>query len=170
MSKIDNWFEEEAKRYKIIKEREMEARNLKITLDQAKKLAKESPEWKEIMISSGTFTENELRDIRLTYDEIKRNRKVWSIEIEHVVLQRYTLKIANLLKWMEIADEYNQGWVPNFDDNSEKWYAFKSCSEIMVATNNLSNNGAVFFRSKELAELAIKHNREIAEGLFHSLE
>ena len=58
-------------------------------------------------------------------------------------------------KLQNIAKYLNDGWKPNFKDNSEKWYIFK---DILYGTtfSDMSNYGNVYFKNEDLANEAIR--------------
>ena len=58
-----------------------------------------------------------------------------------------------------IAEYLNEGWEPDWTNNNKaKYYIFKDfqLKEIQIAVTYSCNSGYVYFKTKELAEKAIK--------------
>lgn len=58
-------------------------------------------------------------------------------------------------KLMNIAKYLNDGWKPNFEDSSKKWYIFKDIC-YGVTFNYTTNQGIVYFKNADLADEAIR--------------
>lgn len=58
-------------------------------------------------------------------------------------------------KLMNIAKYLNDGWKPDFEGNSKKWYIFKDIC-YGVTFNYTTNQGIVYFKSEDLANEAIR--------------
>ena len=63
--------------------------------------------------------------------------------------------VAAFIKLQNIAKYLNEGWKPNFEVNSKKWYIFKDIC-YSVTFNYTTNQGSVYFKSEDLANEAIR--------------
>jgi len=72
--------------------------------------------------------------------------------------QRSATKLCAINKFFAVADYLNDGWIPDWKDKHEdKWkiaYSFDS-NYLMESSNTFRNDGAVYFKTKELALKAI---------------
>ncbi len=63
--------------------------------------------------------------------------------------------VAAFIKLQNIAKYLNEGWKPNFEVSSKKWYIFKNIC-YGVTFNYTTNQGSVYFKSEDLANEAIR--------------
>jgi hypothetical protein len=76
--------------------------------------------------------------------------------------------ILALNKLCNVAKYLNKEWLPNWDDTYEKKYYFSiSLDELLICPIYTTNDGAVYFKTKELAQRAIEilGEKEIKKAL-----
>ena len=78
----------------------------------------------------------------------------------------YAIKILAISKLMILADYYNDGWVADWEDNTQdKWLVKQTNNSILVANrHSVVNTGFPPFKSEELLQAALDNNREIFEA------
>lgn len=59
-------------------------------------------------------------------------------------------------KLQNIAKYLNKGWEPKFDDDNENWAIVKDRESFTSRYNRYTNDGSVYFKSKELTNEAIR--------------
>lgn len=136
------------------KEYKME-RNIKVSLEKAREWYKSEGTLREIALQA--FTKDELEALP-TLEEIF-DRVVKNTPSCLVVPTKETLKWTIMHRLAVVAEYLNNGWRPDWTNNNEaKYYIFKDfqLKEIQIATTYSCSNGCVYFKTKELAEAAIK--------------
>lgn len=93
-----------------------------------------------------------------TISEVKYSDRDASIKYSNNGTSKKQLeKLLAINKLMNVAKYLNGGWKPNWDDYSEKkWSMALDDENISIAYNYIFCELAVYFRSKESAEQAIK--------------
>lgn len=153
---------------------DMEERIIKLTLEKAKEFYKKGGEFKDLALSA--FTEQELTKVESpkTWEEfchshpVKRGEYYITTDswIKEVIRdnERDPQKDINLfssakqaeaylalMQLHQLRDCYRQGWIPNWNDGSVKYYVYiSSCgSSIIDKTVNISH--FLSFQTKEKA-------------------
>lgn len=65
-------------------------------------------------------------------------------------------RMAAFNKLQNIAKYLNNGWKPNFDDESYKWGIVKDGNKYYSRYNRLTNDGSSYFKNADLANEAIR--------------
>ena len=65
-------------------------------------------------------------------------------------------KLLAINKLLNVATYLNKGWKPNFEDSSSAYYFYIHNHRINIGTTVIINYGAVYFKTEELAEKAIR--------------
>jgi hypothetical protein len=88
------------------------------------------------------------------------------ITLQLVINTKHYNKLQAINRLMILADYYNDGWEPDWKSPSWKYFAVynKEKDQIQIGLSVYSSHGYVYFKSKELLELAIENNREIFEA------
>ena len=129
--------------YKEMKEK----RNIILTLDKAKEWYKKGGELREIALQA--FSEQELNPLPRSWEEYCR-------KYGHVCLStRYTnisLKYDALLKLEQLRNCWRQGWVPNWNDETQTKYCV-CCYRGIFETNMFwDKSHFLSFPTKKIAE------------------
>lgn len=153
-------------------ENNMETRNVKLTLEQAKEFYKKGGDLKTIALTA--FTEEELAPLPKSWGEFCANYKKSKEEAyiaENSVIEvlvrddvRYADTDRNVLPSLEAAkahrafmqlhqlrDCYRQGWVPDWGDRNKKYCIVAEGSSINRVAEFLEYPHFLSFQSKELA-------------------
>lgn len=133
----------------------MEERNVKVSLEKAREWYKSGGTLKEIALQA--FTKDEL-------EELPKWEEISTLVLKNtpscmVVPTKELRKWAVIHKLAIIAEYLNEGWRPDWTDNNKaKYYIFKDfqIKEIQIAITYSCSHGNVYFKTKELAEKAIK--------------
>ena len=157
----------------------METRLIEISLDTAKRLYEQGGEYRDIALTA--FKEHELIGDRLpkTWDEycIKHNDEgdkiKASLNTAYMTINKYTFSdykqaqahIA-LMKLHLLRDEYRNGWLPCFGDNSKKygikWNMIAGKTRLVIAQHT-NDSDSLSFPTYELAEEFLTNFRELIE-------
>ena len=157
----------------------METRQIEISLDTAKRLYEQGGEYRDIALTA--FKEHELIGDRLpkTWDEycakhgeegdkIKASLNTAYMTINKHIFSDYNQTQAHIakIKLHLLRDEYRNGWLPCFGDNSKKygikWNMIAGKKELTVAWCNW-NTLFLSFPTYELAEEFLTNFRELIE-------
>lgn len=154
----------------------MEARTIKLTLDNAREWYNKGGELKEIALQ--VYNEDELNVH--TYEEICEelfNKTFFFIDVDSKVreackcnsFEKYQLnngvseqqlrKLLALNKLVNVAKFLNEGWEPDWSNPREyKWYIayFYKTKELAFDCNTEVPESCVYFKSKELALKAVE--------------
>ena len=162
----------------------MPERVIKLSLEKAKEFYDKGGEFRDLALSA--FTEEELQEEILpnTWDEFCSKYGVqneYYIGSDSIIKRaplnnfRLTYRDSNLLpnkqaaeahlaliKLHQLRDCYRQGWVPDYLDESKKWYITKYYNKPIVSTTyNFSE--FLSFQSKEIAEEFLDNFRDLIE-------
>ena len=157
----------------------METRQIELSLDTARRLYEQGGEYRGIVLTA--FKEHELIGDRLpkTWDEycakhgeegdkIKASLNTAYMTINKHVFSDYKQVQAHItkMKLHLLRDEYRNGWLPCFGDNSKKygikWNMIAGKKELTVAWCNW-NTLFLSFPTYELAEEFLTNFRELIE-------
>lgn len=134
------------------KEYKMEERNVKVSLEKAKKWYKNGGTLKEIALQA--FTKDELEELPTLeeiFDKVVKNVSCL------VVPTKETPKWTVMHKLAIIAEYLNNGWKPNWNDPCEQKYCiYKENAKIGISFVFSAQSTITYFKTKELAEKAIK--------------
>lgn len=112
---------------------------------------------------------------KLTYDAIAKqlflNENIWYFiengvkkgngnkynyfEMDNCTSEEQAKRFLMFNRLQNIAIYLNKGWHPNFNDDSEKYFIYRSDNDYHVASNSHCMNGGVYFKTEELARQAI---------------
>lgn len=135
------------------KEYKMEERNVKVSLEKAREWYKSDGTLKEIALQA--FTKDELEELP-TLEEIF-DKVVKNTPSLMVVPTKETPKWAIMHKLAIIAEYLNDGWKPNWSDPREQKYCiYKENAKIRISFVFSAQAAITYFKTKELAEKAIK--------------
>lgn len=135
------------------KEYKMEERNVKVSLEKAKEWYKNGGTLKEIALQA--FTKDELEELP-TLEEIF-DKVVKSVPSCLTVPTKETPKWTVMHKLAIIAEYLNDGWKPNWSDPCEQKYCiYKENAKIRISFVFSAQSTITYFKTKELAEKAIK--------------
>ena len=157
----------------------METRQIEISLDTAKRLYEQGGEYRDIALTA--FKEHELIGGRLpkTWDEYcAKHGEVGdkikaSLNTAYMTINKYTFSdykqteahIA-IMKLHLLRDEYRNGWLPCFGDNSKKygikWNMIAGKTRLVIAQHTYDSD-SLSFPTYELAEEFLTNFREIIE-------
>ena len=153
----------------------METRQIKISLDTAKRLYEQGGEYRDIALTA--FKEHELIGDGLpkTWDEycIKHgevgDRIKASLNTAYTMINKYTFSDYNqaqayiaMIKLHLLRDEYRQGWKPNYNIRQDKYTIIYGYNwGITVVVNQTSR--FLSFQSREIAEEFLTNFRELIE-------
>ena len=157
----------------------MKTRTIEISLDTAKRLYEQGGEYRDIALNA--FKEHEFIGDRLpkTWDEycakhgeegdkIKASLNTAYMTINKHIFSDYNQTQAHIakIKLHLLRDEYRNGWLPCFGDNSKKygikWNMIAGKKELTVAWCNW-NTLFLSFPTYELAEEFLTNFRELIE-------
>lgn len=157
----------------------METRKIELALDTARRLYEQGGEYRNIALTA--FKEHELIGDRLpkTWDEycakhgeegdkIKASLNTAYMTINKHIFSDYNQTQAHIakIKLHLLRDEYRNGWLPCFGDNSKKygikWNMIAGKKELTVAWCNW-NTLFLSFPTYELAEEFLTNFRELIE-------
>ena len=160
----------------------METRQIKLSLDTAKRLYEQGGEYRDIALTA--FKEHELIGDRLpkTWDEycakhgevgdkIKASLNTAYMTINKHVFSDYKQAQAHiaLMKLHLLRDEYRNGWLPDWYDGTDKWYirrlAMYNGDNMMQfdVTQSICMSSFLSFQTKEVAEEFLNNFRELIE-------
>lgn len=158
------------------KNNNMETRNVKLTLKQAKEFYKKGGDLREIALTA--YTEEELQHLPTSWEEFCKcnpleNGEAYighSSEIEVLShIKSYQKREADhdqnlipseraakahlaLMKLHQLRDCYRQGWVPDWDDsNQEKYCIIAEGSSVNRVQRCINVNYFLAFQSREVA-------------------
>ena len=157
----------------------METRQIELSLDTAKRLYEQGGEYRDIALTA--FKEHELIGGRLpkTWDEYcAKHGEVGdkikaSLNTAYMTINKYTFSdykqteahIA-IMKLHLLRDEYRNGWLPCFGDNSKKygikWNMIAGKTRLVIAQHTYDSD-SLSFPTYELAEEFLTNFREIIE-------
>ena len=162
----------------------MEERIIKLTLEKAKEFYKKGGEFKDLVLSA--FTKEELEKVELpkTWDEFCELYKIDSLDYyidrdssivkaipgpkrdsnsDRNLLPKYEATEAHLalMQLHQLRDCYRQGWKPDWNDDSTKYYVYVSNHglNIMNSTTNISY--FLSFQTKEIATEFLYNFRDL---------
>nr|DAX08809.1 MAG TPA: hypothetical protein [Bacteriophage sp.] len=145
------------------KEYKMEERNVKVSLEKAREWYKSDGTLKEIALQA--FTKDELEELP-TLEEIF-DKVVKNTPSLMVVPTKETPKWAIMHNLAIIAEYLNDGWKPNWSDPRERKYCiYKENAKIRISSVFSTQCAITYFKTKELAEKAIKILGEEIEYMF----
>lgn len=119
--------------------------------------------------------EEKKEEEKLTYDAIAKqlflNENIWYTiengvkkgdgnkynyhEMDNSTSEEQAKRFLMFNRLQNIAIYLNKGWHPNFNDDSEKYFIYRSDNDYHVASNSHCMNGGVYFQTEELARQAI---------------
>ena len=157
----------------------METRQIELSLDTAKRLYEQGGEYRDIALTA--FKEHELIGDRLpkTWDEycakhgevgdkIKASLNTAYTTINKYIFSDYKQVQAYiaLIKLHLLRDEYRNGWLPCFGDNSQKygikWNMIAGKTRLVIAQHTYDSD-SLSFPTYELAEEFLTNFRELIE-------
>ena len=163
----------------------METRNVKITLETAKRWYEQGGEFKEIALSA--FTEDELNPVRNEWEDriIAYGTKFvsgWYLggnsvykETNEENIDRSTFKTekqaksalayAQLTQLMALP-EYNGNWVPDWSDDCEEKYIIKRVRNSIESYTFSNAHHHISFKSKEICNRFLKNNYDLLKEYF----
>ena len=154
----------------------METRQIKISLDTAKRLYEQGGEYRDIALTA--FKEHELIGDRLPktwyeycvkYGENSDMIKA-SLDYAYTVINNYIFSdykqaqaYIAMIKLHLLRDEYRQGWKPNYNIRQDKYTIIYGYNwGITVVVNHTSR--FLSFQSREIAEEFLTNFRELIEA------
>lgn len=163
--------------YKKIQNNMENKRNIQIDLNTAKEWYKQGGDLRKVALQA--FTENELKALPKSWEEYcKINpyltkgadtmlRSPGLIEISYPSLRREAYpgvipskeraeQFLILNKLLQIRDYYNQGWIPNWEDEKDK-YTIWSFDNKLHSDMTTHANGLFTFHTKELRDEFFKN-------------
>ena len=157
----------------------METRQIELSLDTAQRWYERGGEYREIALTA--FKEHELIGDRLpkTWDEycakhgeigdkIKASLNTAYMTIHKRIFSDYKQAQAHiaLIKLHLLRDEYRNGWLPCFGDNSKKygikWNMIVGKTRLVIAQHTYDSD-SLSFPTYELAEEFLTNFRELIE-------
>ena len=157
----------------------METRQIEISLDTAKRLYEQGGEYRNIALTA--FNEHELIGDRLpkTWDEycakhgdmgviIKASLGTAYVALNKHVFSDYKQAQAHIamIKLHLLRDEYRNGWLPCFGDNSKKygikWNMIAGKTRPVIAQHTYDSD-SLSFPTYELAEEFLTNFRDLIE-------
>ena len=157
----------------------METRQIELSLDTAKRLYEQGGEYRDIALTA--FKEHELIGGRLpkTWDEYcAKHGEVGdkikaSLNTAYTMINKYTFSdykqteahIA-MMKLHLLRDEYRNGWLPCFGDNSKKygikWNMIAGKTRLVIV-QHIYDSDSLSFPTYELTEKFLTNFRELIE-------
>ena len=157
----------------------METRQIELSLDTAKRLYEQGGEYRDIALTA--FKEHELIGGRLpkTWDEYcAKHGEVGdkikaSLNAAYTMINKYTFSdykqteahIA-MMKLHLLRDEYRNGWLPCFGDNSKKygikWNMIAGKTRLVIV-QHIYDSDSLSFPTYELTEKFLTNFRELIE-------
>lgn len=163
----------------------METREIKITLETARRLYEQGGEMKDIALCA--FTEQEIVGDRLpkTWDEFCINNPIGACETyigncseiwflgkkrrdnlrdKNALPSKKTAKAhLALMQLHQLRDCYRQGWKPDWEDNNKKYYIghYDNSNHCRVYQESFPN--FLSFQTEELADEFLNNFRELIE-------
>ena len=171
----------------------METRNVKITLETAKRLYEQGGEFKEMALSS--FTEAELNPVRNEWESMFVGKKIKGYFIDHdessIIFfdseedqfidyeirsdfknifktekqAKSALAYAQLTQLMALP-EYNGDWVPDWNDDCEAKYIIKRVRNGIDTDYYSITHHHIFFKSEEIRDRFMKNNYDLLKEYF----
>ena len=156
----------------------METRQIELSLDTAKRWYEQGGELKEMAL--GAFDEKKLIDYRLpkTWEEYRKMKGDGGEKVNAALNFAYTSinsafpdyhdaeKHIALMKLHLLRDEYRNGWLPCFGDNSQKygikWNMIAGKTRLVIAQHTYDSD-SLSFPTYELAEEFLTNFRELIE-------
>lgn len=162
----------------------MEKRTLKISFEKAKEFYQKGEEFRILALSA--FTEEELTKVELpkTWEEFCERNEVKEGEcflneecdiIEIRIGKRHknvdrnilpnkkaTEQHLALMQLHQLRDCYRQGWIPDYTNDSKKWYIKKYANKISIG-RSYGDVAFLSFQTIEIAELFVKNFRDLIE-------
>ena len=157
----------------------METRQIELSLDTAKRLYEQGGEYRDIALTA--FKEHELIGDRLpkTWDEYcakhgeEGDKIKASLNTAYTTINKYTFSdykqteahIA-MMKLHLLRDEYRNGWLPCFGDNSKKygikWNMIAGKTRLVIV-QHIYDSDSLSFPTYELTEKFLTNFRELIE-------
>ena len=157
----------------------METRQIEVSLDTAKRLYEQGGEYRDIALTA--FKEHELIGDRLpkTWDEYcakhgeEGDKIKASLNTAYTTINKYTFSdykqteahIA-MMKLHLLRDEYRNGWLPCFGDNSKKygikWNMIAGKTRLVIV-QHIYDSDSLSFPTYELTEKFLTNFRELIE-------
>lgn len=162
----------------------METRNVKITIETAKRWYEQGGEFKEMALSA--YTEAELNPIRNEWEErfIGENIQGFYIGIDAEIYledsianysEKYTfrtkkqaksaLAYAQLTQLMALP-EYNGDWVPDWSDDCEEKYIIKRVRNSIESYIFSNAHHHISFKSAEIRDKFLENNLDLLKEYF----
>lgn len=161
----------------------MEARNVKVSLETAKRWYEQGGEFKEMALSA--FTEAELNPVRNEWwskfigKEIKgyysKNSKILEAQgncyskckdIFRTEKQaKSALAYAQLTQLMALP-EYNGDWVPDWNNETELKYVIKRSHNNIIASTNAVEYFIISFKSSVIRDRFLENNYDLLKEYF----
>lgn len=158
----------------------METRQIELSLDTAKRLYEQGGEYRDIALTA--FKEHELIGDRLpkTWDEYcakhgEAGDKIKaSLNTAYMTINKYTFSDSKQaqahiakMKLHLLRDEYRNGWLPSWVDNSYKygirWDMINEKAKLAIAQYNVYDSYFLSFPTYELADEFLTNFRELIE-------
>jgi hypothetical protein len=70
--------------------------------------------------------------------------------------RKYANKATTFIHLLEVADYLNEGWVPDWENDTEKWCIINEHGKPRVVVQWHSNYSPIWFKTSKLAETAIE--------------
>lgn len=144
------------------KEYKME-RNIKVSLEKAREWYKSEGTLREIALQA--FTKDKLEalpTLEEIFDKVVKNTPSCL-----VVPTKETPKWTVMHRLAVVAEYLNDGWEPNWSNfNENKYYIYKENDVIKISFACSGQAATVYFKTKELAEAAIKIIGKDIENMF----
>ena len=136
--------------------KEMEKRNITLTLDKAKEWYKKGGELKEIALQA--FTEKELNPLPRSWDEFCRKYEFSCLSTRY---SNFPLKYDALFKLEQLRDCWWNGWKPEWN-NCEK-YVIKWDKDDLIVFTARNIRAFLVFPTREMAYEFLKCFRYLIE-------
>lgn len=162
----------------------METRNVKITLETAKRWYEQGGEFKEMALSA--FTEAELNQIRNEWEKkvngtvitghyITSSGEMFGCKITCSNTDKSTFKTekqaksalayAQLTQLMALP-EYNGDWVPDWSNIYNRKYVLCCCDEKIVVYSTVSLHYHISFKTAEIRDKFLENNLDLLKEYF----
>lgn len=145
----------------FVKIKDMETRNVKLSLEKAKKFYARGGEFRDLALSA--FTEEELtkKEIPKTWDEyaLRPQGTLYYTHIGLMTLQDGEAHAA-LSKLHHLRDCYRQGWKPDYTDKEVKYSIIWAYNDIHVHTT-VEESNFLTFQSFKIAEEFLNNFKEL---------
>lgn len=123
---------------------------------EEKELKIQVPEGYEIDKENSTFECIKFKNKKqLNYIDIQNSHENYLVSIISIN-NMFTTKLTAISKLMLVAKYLNDGWTPNFKDTTHKYSFYIKDDEIQICSVFTCINSVIYFKSRDLANKAIK--------------